>query len=57
MNLGPVVWITEDIGSGNAPFSPLAAKRVAGAAAMPVPISPGEDTLRVVIAVGYGIAP
>ena len=57
LNLGPVVWITEDIGSGNAPFSPLAAKRVAGAAAMPVPISAGEDTLRVVIAVGYGIAP
>jgi len=57
LNLGPVVWITEDIGSGNAPSSPLAAKRVAGAAAMPVPISPGEDTLRVVIAVGYGIAP
>jgi uncharacterized protein len=57
LTLGPVVWITEDIGSGNVPFSPLAAKRVAGAAAVPPPISPGEDTLRVVIAVGYGIAP
>ncbi len=57
LSLGPVVWITEDTGSGNTLFSPLAAKRVVGAAAMPVPISPGEDTLRVVIAVGYGIAP
>jgi uncharacterized protein len=57
LSLGPVVWITEDTGSGNTLFSPLSAKRVAGAAAMPVPISPGEDTLRVVIAVGYGIAP
>jgi uncharacterized protein len=57
LSLGPVVWITEDTGSGNTLFSPLAAKRAAGAVAMPVPISPGEDTLRVGIAVGYGIAP
>ncbi len=57
LSLGSVVWITEDIGSGSTPFSPLAAKRVAAPAAMAVPISPGEDTLRVVIAVGYGLAP
>jgi uncharacterized protein len=57
LRLGSVVWITEDIGSGSTPFSPLAAKRVAAQAAMPVQISPGEDTLRVVIAVGYGVAP
>jgi uncharacterized protein len=54
LRLGRIVWITEDPG-----FAPPIAMRAPGApAAMaaPVPIAPGEDTLRARITVGFDIA-
>ena len=55
LNLGAVAWITED--SGFAPPLPMGAMRAAGGLGAPVPISSGEDTLRVRITVGFGLAP
>jgi uncharacterized protein len=54
VNLGPVVWITEDVGSGNVILSPLAKR--AAAPAMAVPIAPGEDTIRIAVTVGFDLA-
>ena len=51
-NLGAVVWITEETGLA----APLPAMRALAAAA-PVPISAGEDTLRVQVTVGFDVAP
>jgi len=51
VTLGRVVWITED--PEYAPPMPMMAKV---SAAMPAPISAGEDSLRVRITVGFGIA-
>ncbi len=51
LSLGGVTWITED--SGYAPSGPIAAMRMAGGMAAPVPISVGEDTLRVRITVSF----
>jgi uncharacterized protein len=51
LTLGRVAWITEE--SGYAPPFPVGAPRALAAA---VPISPGEDTLRVQITVGFEIA-
>ena len=48
VQLGPVVWITED--SGYSPPVPMKVARMA------VPISSGEDKLHVQITVGFGIA-
>ena len=53
LNLGPVVWITED--SGYAPPMPMGGMR-ALAAAPAVPISIGEGTLRAQITVGFDLA-
>jgi uncharacterized protein YggE len=50
VRLGAVQWIAEDTGSG--PPVPM----VRAAAAAPVPISTGEDTLRVRVTVGFDIA-
>ncbi|HEY1361188.1 MAG TPA: SIMPL domain-containing protein [Xanthobacteraceae bacterium] len=50
LRLGRVEWITEDAGSG--PPLPVTAR----AAAAPVPIASGEDTLRVRVVVGFDIA-
>jgi len=50
VRLGAVQWITEDTGSG--PPVPMMAR----AAAAPVPIASGEDTLRVQVTVGFDIA-
>jgi uncharacterized protein YggE len=50
VRLGRVEWITEDTGSG--PPVPTMAR----AAAAPVPIASGEDTLRVRVFVGFDIA-
>ena len=52
LTLGGVAWITED--SSPALFAPKVALRAAAAA--PVPIAAGEDTLQVRITVGYDIA-
>jgi len=54
LSLGRVAWITED--SGYAPAMPMAAMR-GGLGGMPVPIAPGEDTLRARITVGFDTAP
>jgi uncharacterized protein len=51
--LGRVVWITED--PGYAPQMPMTTKMPAAVLA-PVPISVGEDPLRVRITVGFEIA-
>jgi uncharacterized protein len=51
LSLGGVTWITED--SGHAPPGPMAALRVSGGMAAPVPIAAGEDTLRVRITVAF----
>lgn len=51
LTLGGVAWITEEPAYG-AP-TPMAAR--AFSAAAPVPIAPGEDTLRVQIAVGFDV--
>jgi uncharacterized protein len=53
VTLGRVAWITED--SGNTPM-PLTARSMVAKAA-PVPIAAGEDTLQVVITVGFDFAP
>jgi uncharacterized protein YggE len=50
VTLGRVVWITED--PEYAPPIPMMAKM---SAAMPAPISAGEDSLRLRITVGFGI--
>jgi uncharacterized protein len=51
--LGRVAWLTE--GNGAMP-DPMPMFRAQASMAAPVPISPGEDTLRVQIAVGFDIA-
>jgi uncharacterized protein YggE len=53
LSLGGVAWITEDA-SYSPPMPKVAMARAA--APLPVPISAGEDTLRVRITVGYDIA-
>jgi uncharacterized protein YggE len=53
LTLGRVLWITED--PGYAPPMPMMAKMPAAMAA-PVPISVGEDSLRVRITVGFDTA-
>jgi uncharacterized protein len=52
--LGRVAWITED--TGLMPPVVVAKFRAQAAMAAPVPIAPGEDTLRVQITVGFDIA-
>jgi len=52
VKLGGVVWITEDTGV----VPPFAAGAVRAMAAKAVPISTGEDTLKVSITVGFEIA-
>jgi uncharacterized protein YggE len=52
--LGRVVWLTE--GSALTPPGPMPMFRAQASMAAPVPISPGEDTLRVQITVGFDIA-
>ena len=52
--LGRVVWLTED--SGLMPPGPMPMFRAQASMATPVPIAPGEDTLRVQITVGFDIA-
>jgi uncharacterized protein len=52
--LGRVAWLTED--TGMMPPVPMARFRAQAAMAAPVPIAPGEDTLRVQITVGFDIA-
>jgi uncharacterized protein YggE len=54
LRLGRVIWITED--SGFAPPSPMQARGASAAMAAPIPINPGEDTLRVRATVGFDIA-
>jgi len=54
LTLGGVGWITEDF--GYTPPMPFAAMRAAPAM-VAVPIAAGEDTLRVRVTVGFGIAP
>jgi len=54
IKLGGVAWITED--SGYAPPVRMMAARGPAAAGTAVPISSGEDTLRVQITVGFDIA-
>lgn len=52
--LGRVAWLTED--TGMMPPVPTPMFRAQASMAAPVPIAPGEDTLRVQITVGYDIA-
>ncbi len=52
--LGRVAWLTED--TGMMPPVPTPMFRTQASMAAPVPISAGEDTLRVQITVGYDIA-
>jgi uncharacterized protein len=52
--LGRVAWLTEDTGLISP--GPVAKFRAQAAMAAPVPIAPGEDTLRVQITVGFDIA-
>jgi uncharacterized protein len=52
--LGRVAWITED--TGTMPPVPMPMFRAQASMATPVPISAGEDTLRVQITVGFDIA-
>ena len=52
--LGRVAWLTEDIGL--MPPVPMPTFRAQASLAAPVPIAPGEDTLRVRITVGFDIA-
>jgi len=52
--LGRVVWLTED--TGMMPPVPMPMFRAQAGMAAPVPISAGEDTLRVQITVGFDIA-
>jgi len=53
VSLGRVAWITED--SEYASFAPTVKLRASAAAAAPVPIAGGEDTLRARITVGFDI--
>ncbi len=53
LKLGGVAWITEE--PAYAPPAPIPAIRML--AASPVPIAPGEDTLRVHITVGFAAGP
>jgi uncharacterized protein len=53
LTIGRVAWITED--AAQSPPMPMGGMRAMAAAA--APISAGEDTLRVRITIGYGIAP
>jgi uncharacterized protein len=55
LTLGPVAWISEDIGAAPPVFTTRARAAVAMAAA-PTPILGGEDTLRIQITVGFDIA-
>jgi uncharacterized protein YggE len=52
--LGRVAWLTE--GSGLMPPGPMPMVRAQASMAATVPISPGEDTLRVQLTVGFDIA-
>src|SRR6202045_85234 len=52
--LGRVAWLTEDTGMMPPVAKPMF--RAQASMAAPVPISPGEDTLRVQITVGFDIA-
>jgi hypothetical protein len=52
--LGRVVWLTEDTGA--TPPIPMPMFRAQASMAAPVPIAPGEDTLRVQLTVGFDIA-
>jgi uncharacterized protein len=52
--LGRVAWLTEDTGA--MPPVPTPMFRAQASMAAPVPIAPGEDTLRVQITVGFDIA-
>jgi uncharacterized protein len=52
--LGRVAWLTED--TGMMPPAPMPMFRAQASMAAPVPISAGEDTLRVRITVGFDIA-
>ena len=54
IQLGRVEWITED--SGFASPVPTRAQGASAAMAAPVPISSGEDTLRLRVTVGFDIA-
>jgi hypothetical protein len=50
VSLGRVAWITE-----SEPPLPLIAPRTSLAKSAPVPIEPGEDTLRIRVTVGFDI--
>ena len=52
--LGRVVWLTE--GGALTPPGSMPMFRAQASMAAPVPIAPGEDTLRVQITVGFDIA-
>ncbi len=54
LNLGRVVWITES--SEFEPFAPMEARGKLAAAARPVPIESGEDTIMARITVGFDVA-
>jgi uncharacterized protein YggE len=54
LRLGRVEWISED--SGFVPPVPMLAQAPSAPTAASVPIAPGEDTLRVKVTVGFGIA-
>jgi uncharacterized protein YggE len=53
LSLGGVTFITEDSGYGYTAPGQMAALRVSGGVAAPVPIAAGEDTLRARITVGF----
>jgi uncharacterized protein len=54
LTLGNAVWITEE--PGYVPPMPMAALRMNAAAAAPVPVAAGEDTLHVRVTVGFDVA-
>ncbi len=54
LTLGGVAWITEE--PAYTPPGPMRGMRVFSAAAAPVPIAAGEDTLSVQITVGFNVA-
>jgi uncharacterized protein YggE len=53
LRLGRVIWITEDSGF-TAPI-PMQARGASATMAVPVPIAPGDDTLRVRVTVAFDI--